>query len=306
MNINDSIFRIIRKKLFKNLLIIFKIKKIIKQERIDLIYGTTIVNIVPILTGLISNKNTIWHIHEQCNKYSDVYSKKIDFLMRYFFKKANIVYISETMKKIWKERIKLKDTLNEYVIYNPIKSEIEFFEKKESKSFGFAGTFYELKNIPLFLEGINELQKEIPDIKIELCGHGMKRGVEKIIKEKKIKLNNLIVNDYIEINKFFRKINYLVLPSFQEAWPLVVLEAMQVGVIPIVTNQSGLPEIFEDKKNIFYFNPYSKEELKEVIKDVLKLENTKKQIIKANINKLNKYNFNDNFNKKLVELIEKS
>lgn len=184
LNINDSIFRIIRKKLFKNLLVAFKIKKIIKQERIDLIYGTTIVNIVPILTGLISNKNTIWHIHEQCNKYSDVYSKKIDFLMRYFFKKANIVYISETMKKIWKERIKLKDTLNEYVIYNPIKSEIEFFEKKESKSFGFAGTFYELKNISLFLEGINELQKEIPDIKIELCGHGMKRGVEKIIKEK--------------------------------------------------------------------------------------------------------------------------
>ena len=58
-----------------------------------------------------------------------------------------------------------------------------------------------------------------------------------------------------EVAKFYNSIDILVLPSWRETMPLVVLEALQAGVCVLQTNRSGMNELIEDGKESLFFSP---------------------------------------------------
>ena len=47
----------------------------------------------------------------------------------------------------------------------------------------------------------------------------------------------------------YRDIDALILPSYNEGMPVVILEAMSYGLPVIATSVGGIPEIMEDGKN---------------------------------------------------------
>lgn len=277
------------------LAIIFK-RKLIINEKIDIIYSSTIINIFPIILGIISNKRIIWHIHERYNDYWKIYNSKLDILIKYFFINSEVIFLSNKLRDSWKKRLKIEKQLKSYVIYNFIKENISKKEKYNSKvTLGFAGTFCERKNPYLFVELIDKLNKKY-EIDAIMCGSKIKEGITQYIEKKKIEVPNLKLYDYIKINSFYNKIDIFILPSYNEAWPLVAIEAMKANIIPVITKESDLDEIFQNEKNIFYFSPNNLKNLENKIEKIFSLkEAEKKEIVERNLKLIEKYSFNENY-----------
>jgi glycosyltransferase involved in cell wall biosynthesis len=48
-----------------------------------------------------------------------------------------------------------------------------------------------------------------------------------------------------ELKRFYRSAHFLILPSTGEGWPKVISEAMSFGVVPIVSDVSGIRQNLE-------------------------------------------------------------
>jgi glycosyltransferase involved in cell wall biosynthesis len=57
-----------------------------------------------------------------------------------------------------------------------------------------------------------------------------------------------------DMTPFYTNLDFLVVPSLNEAFGLVILEALSKGVIPIVSSTAGAAELIEDGVNGFQFN----------------------------------------------------
>ena len=74
-----------------------------------------------------------------------------------------------------------------------------------------------------------------------------------------------IMEQTSEVEQFYNRIDILVLPSWRETMPLVVLEAMQAGICVLQTDQSGMTEILEAGKETLFFSPNRLEELERLL-----------------------------------------
>lgn len=301
---NENIETLLRKKIIKNFFQCLKIKKIIKDENIDIIYSSTIVNILPAILSKLINKRLIWHIHEIYNDYSDIVDRKVDFILKYFWKTSENIYITNISKENWEKRL---GKSKEYkIIYNPIKSMVNSTRREEiNLTIGFVGSFSKRKNIGLLLRVIEKLQKKYR-LKILMCGNGIVDGVNKLEKENNIKLKDLELFNHIKMDEFYQKIGVIILPSLNEPWGLVITEAMTKEIIPIVTKESGLIECFQEEKNIFYFDPKNEDELYSKIEKVIELSKREKlQIIENNKKVIKEYKFNKEYEKGILDVFRK-
>ncbi len=69
--------------------------------------------------------------------------------------------------------------------------------------------------------------------------------------------------------RFLRAADVFVQPSYAEAFPVAVLEAMQAGLPLIVTPVGALPEVLKDRVNCFFVNPGDSESIADRIADFI-------------------------------------
>lgn len=95
-------------------------------------------------------------------------------------------------------------------------------------------------------------------LKIVFCGSSNDKEVfDKFSQEVKT-LKNASYVGYIkgeEKNKIFSQADVLVLPSYGEGLPVVIMEAMHFGCGIISTNVGSISEILIENKNCFFFKP---------------------------------------------------
>jgi glycosyltransferase involved in cell wall biosynthesis len=70
----------------------------------------------------------------------------------------------------------------------------------------------------------------------------------------------------------------LVLPSFMEGLPIVLMEAMALGTIVIASRVAGIPELVEDGKSGLLFTPSNWDELADCIQRLLDDEELRKAL----------------------------
>lgn len=82
--------------------------------------------------------------------------------------------------------------------------------------------------------------------------------------------NNL--SDYVEFSGvvessvlFLQSLDFLVVPSFDEAFPTVILEAFSVGVVVMASNVGGIPEMIKNGESGFLFEAGDSEMLSDLI-----------------------------------------
>lgn len=86
-----------------------------------------------------------------------------------------------------------------------------------------------------------------------------------------------------EIPSFFKKIDVLIIPSFEEAGPLVGIEAMAAGKLIVSTKVGATQERLENTANQFWFNINEPESLHGVLREIESLSketiyNIKKEV----------------------------
>lgn len=135
------------------------------------------------------------------------------------------------------------------------------------------GNLYPVKGHTYLLKAIPKIVHEYPDVVFLFAGRG---GEEKKLL---LEAEHLGITDYVKFLGFRSDIadllsisDIFVLPSLAESLPLSVLEAMAMGIPPIVTDVGGNREIIEDQKTGFIVPPANPEALSEKIILLLKDE----------------------------------
>lgn len=139
--------------------------------------------------------------------------------------------------------------------------------KKERFLYGMAGGIYSRKGQDIFLSAV-EL---FPDMVMEnsvflLVGRKNAGEFGTEIKNRAYKMNNCFLlgeRTPQELNCIFGILDVIVVPSRQETLSLVAVEAMMMGKVCIVSDQTGIAEYIEHGKNGFVFRNENAEELKE-------------------------------------------
>jgi len=121
----------------------------------------------------------------------------------------------------------------------------------------FLGGLIRAKGIYDLLESFPQIVKQVPNARLHLCGTG---PIEKL----KMKCSQLGVENSVVFHgwvsgesKISRILNsdLLILPSYNEGLPVSVIEAMAAGLPVVCTPVGGVPDIFVDGENGFFFTP---------------------------------------------------
>ncbi|KUK15594.1 MAG: Glycosyl transferase group 1 [Petrotoga mobilis] len=106
---------------------------------------------------------------------------------------------------------------------------------------GFVGNLIPIKRADKLPEIFRKIAKELPNIKFLIVGDGALR--DKILKE----LEGLDVIfagrvPQVKVAKYMNAMDVMVLPSRNEGWPCVVLEAQACGTCVVGSSSGGIPE----------------------------------------------------------------
>ena len=123
-------------------------------------------------------------------------------------------------------------------------------EKNESKALQllFVGMLNRDKGIIELLTALSQLPEF--DYHLNICGKLVDKSIEAELEELKTKLSNKVsFLGYVvgeDKTKLFYNSDILVLPSYHEGMPIVIMEALAAGCAIITTKVGAIPEVLSD------------------------------------------------------------
>ena len=212
-------------------------------------------HLLSVLIGKIFNKKIVIRNSEDpfgATKYADdKISASIVFLTKFItFNLANgiITNSSKSLKSINfflinKKKVKL--------IFNPyLKKCSKKYSKKGKKDHILAiGRFTKQKNFSFLLDAFSEFSKKYYKYKLVFIGSG--KDKKKLLNQTSIldlKTKIIFIEWKKDLNKYFRKSKFFVLPSLYEGSPNILIEALDKGIPCISSDCSGSSDILLNGK----------------------------------------------------------
>ena len=136
------------------------------------------------------------------------------------------------------------------VIYNGVLIPEDYKKNLDNKKILYLGRIEKEKGIYELLTAMNQLKK-YNDIKLYIAGVGEEEKIKKILK-------NYGIEDKVELlgwvsdkkkQKYLKECSYFILPSYFEAMPMSLLEAMSYKCVVVATNVGGISQIIKNKRN---------------------------------------------------------
>ena len=170
---------------------------------------------------------------------------------------------------LFKETFKKKSIF----VYNFINKKMIINQKKRcGPNIIFVGRYTKVKGFYDLLE----LAKKIPEVRFGLTGSNYSGKLPKNVKNNGV-VDNKAIWDYYDKN------NILILPSYTEVFPMVILEAMARGLVILVSDIPGMREIIKEGRNGYFFQTGDTQKMKEII---LYLKNSPKEVERISKNNL--------------------
>lgn len=199
--------------------------------------------------------------------------KSIDILNKYV---SQTIFLSKVMREDF-----IKSGLDEQkstVLYNfhNFTSTIKVPEKKKGLQLLFVGAIHREKGILELLHAIEQM----PDLKchLNICGKLTDNSIKDEVESLKAKLSDKVsFLGYVSgENKtlLFRQSDVLILPSYHEGLPLVILESLGAGCAIIATKVGAIPEVLSDE-NVLWVEIKSTRSL---ISQILNLSTNRSQL----------------------------
>jgi len=293
----------------------FITRKVIKYIRIDLVYvgQLTGVSIFPIKA--IQNKNIPIVYHQgnyffidlvrycilERNKIKKIYRKFIfGFDGKDKFDFSYIIVVSNAVKQRYVEAGFPEDNIS---IIPPRGISLELACNKGKKALNivrkqlkllYVGRITEEKGIHIAIESVGYLINILGtrELTLNIIGSGDREYIKKLNKL----IKNLKLNEYIRfkgqihyklIIKEYDNNDVLLVPSVrEEAFGLIILEAMSRGIPVIASNIGGIPEIIEDGRTGILVPPRNPIKMAKAIKKLIEDPSLYEQISINGINEV--------------------
>lgn len=254
--------------------------KIIKKEKPDVVVSNfSYVNSVVLASWFYKIKHNIVWVHTV--KSAMNFTLKNIFIKSKFLNLttaiiANSKELKEEMEKDYKQPAKKVFNLpfTSSVLEIPEKS-IELIKERGKIYIGCPGRICEDKNQKILLDILPELNEE--NVVMVFAGSNQENLLEQHpnYKEFSGRIKYLGVLSQNEMVSFYKKMDVIVLPSFNEAFGLVFIESLAMGRPTFVSERFGSFHYVKDDYSSFSFNPKQPEELTNKLKAYLKNEKEK-------------------------------
>ena len=204
------------------------------------------------LLALIGRKRIIMHIHmgNQLKNHTK------NGMFKWCLRRADLVILlAKKWQKLFQELYADIQTPTT-ILYNACEMVPEVPLEEKEKIIIMAALFTDNKAPDLLLKAWQKIGMDYPDWKLYMLGNGEVERYQKMTEEMGLS-DSVTFTGYIvgkEKEEFFRKASILCMCSYEEGFPMVVLESWAYGISVVTTPVGGLPDVLEDGKNALVFN----------------------------------------------------
>lgn len=230
------------------------------------------------LLALVGRKRIIMHIH-MGNQLRNHTNNK---LFLWHLKKVDLVILlAKKWERLFKEEyscIKTRTT----VLYNACEEVSPIYPAEKEKLIIMAAYFTDNKAPELLLQAWHKLKDKYPDWKVRMLGNGeverYKQMAEDMSLSSAVKFTGYITGKAKE--DYFRKASIYCMCSYEEGFPMVVLESWAYGICVITTPVGGLPDVIEEGSNCLTFPFGDSDALAEKLELLIENENLRNDMMK--------------------------
>ncbi len=287
-----------------NLKVFLKLKRIIKELKIEILHVHLATSLFyAVLVKIFNPKlKLIYHEHGEIFR-----NNKLKILFKIFRKKINFVLAvsnvtkDEIIKKTFLDEEKIIVLHNFLCLENNFKQELsKKFEKNKILKIGFIGRLTEVKGCNILIKSLENLK--IP-FKCFIAGEGpQKEYLIKLTKDLLLE-KNIVFLGYAAKENFYPEIDIIVIPSIYESFGLVFLEAGFFKVPAIISKTGGLLELGKDFENCVFFEPKNEADLQKKIEILYQDLELRKKIALNNSEDIKSYDFKE-FEKKINNIYD--
>lgn len=200
-----------------------------------------------------------------------------------------IVVSTDNFRQLSKYGQRVKNRLN--IVFNGIEVD-QFLDKntgqkrlsQKPKTILCVAELHPRKGHQYLIEAFQKIKPEFPGLILKIVGTG---PAEKELKEKYSSIEGVEFMGWVpDIKGLYNESSLFVLPSSNEAFGLVLLEAMASGTLVIAANSGGPKDIIIDGKTGYLFEPKNSEDLAKKMQIVLLNPEEKFALEKAAIHRL--------------------
>lgn len=264
----------------KHLQNIKKLRKLIIDKQIDVIHANSlrmvlycifVQKITKMKFRIVYTKHNVTVLEEKNPAvFAYLLNKHVEKIITVSdFEKENLIKAGITAGKIT-------------TVYNGVDmKQFAFHQKVKGECFkiGILARLSEEKNHELFIKIAGKL-RDIPNLLFYIAGDGpeqekIKRMIDSQNLHHKIKMVGVVHHP----EEFIKEMDVILLTSYREVFPMVILEAMAVGTPIISINRGGIGEAIIGNKTGFLINEHSVEDFCDKILDLKVNDEIRKQFI---------------------------
>jgi glycosyltransferase involved in cell wall biosynthesis len=237
------------------------------------------------------------------NQYKIAYTKIINL---------HYIAISEKIKRHWVQ--KGLDSRNVDVVYNVYQSSedndlqvngVSDMSEYDGYKIIFVGRLTGCKGVPFLLKSFEQIINNNINAKLFLVGNGEDENeLKEYISGLNVKQHVVFMGYRSNPLAIIKKMDLLILPSKEEGFGRVLLEAMAVGIPVIGTDIGGIPEIITHGENGLLVDYGDVDNLKRSIIEILKNNSLREKIIQGGYDTINSKFRVETYQEKLENLYD--
>ena len=262
-----TIFTRIMRYIYTQLRMSYRLVKLAKNVDIWIFFfGEAL--ILPMLITKLLRKKSILAFTGSAAKVSEVHKDplaKMSALLQkinYTLSNRIIIYSKRLIEEhgLDKYRNKIYIAHEHFLDFDKFKIKKKFDERENLVS--YIGRLSEVKGVLNFVKAIPEISEEKDEVKFLVGGDGqlrdtIERYVDKENFNDKVKLTGWIPHD--KLPDCLNELKLLVLPSYTEGLPNIMLEAMACGTLVLATPVGAIPDVIKDGETGFIIDNNSPE-----------------------------------------------
>ncbi len=314
----DDISKFSFRKFFKAFRIGFEIISQILTKKPDLVYLTFAIKGFALYRDLgyaflakILGKTVVFHLHEKGIKATVKRSRFKKILFRKAFKNESIICISGKLVSEIEDVYKAAPFIvpNGIRYYQPHKEKAET-DTKSIPQILFLSNYMESKGILNLIDALEIIQKQGYIFSARLVGGPIDFTVEylrNLLSERNLTSCTRITGPLYNDEKIaeLQNADIFVLPTKNEAFPLVILEAMQFGLPVVSTLEGGIPEMVIDNDTGLLVDPGDTMKLAEKIAILLDNKNLRAEMGRKGLDRFTNNYTLDKFETNMINTFNK-